>query len=135
MDNQNIHRQLQRQINKFLSPELIAENEAIRKFIDVVNLSYLSYERDAELFEQSSRLNDIEYTQINQRLKAEIAKKEEVHSKLIYAINQLNDKIKIEDKCTCLPKTKENSLITTNTFTSYSIQSLTIKYFIYCSRI
>jgi signal transduction histidine kinase/CheY-like chemotaxis protein len=92
MDNQNIHRQLQRQINKFLSPELIAENEAIRKFIDVVNLSYLSYERDAELFEQSSRLNDIEYTQINQRLKAEIAKKEEVHSKLIYAINQLNDK-------------------------------------------
>lgn len=92
MDNQNIHRQLQRQINKFLSPELIAENEAIRKFIDVVNLSYLSYERDAELFEQSSRLNDIEYTQINQRLKAELAKKEEVHSKLIYAINQLNDK-------------------------------------------
>jgi signal transduction histidine kinase/CheY-like chemotaxis protein len=75
-----------------LSPELIAENEAIRKFIDVVNLSYLSYERDAELFEQSSRLNDIEYTQINQRLKAELAKKEEVHSKLIYAINQLNDK-------------------------------------------
>ena len=92
MDNQNIHRQLQRQINKFLSPELIAENEAIRKFIDVVNLSYLSYERDAELFEQSSRLNDIEYTQINQRLKAELAKKEEVHSNLIYAINQLNDK-------------------------------------------
>ena len=92
MDNQNIHRQLQRQINKYLSPELIAENEAISKFIDAVNLSYLSYERDAELFEQSSRLNDIEYSQINQRLIVELAKKEEVHSKLIYAINQLNDK-------------------------------------------
>jgi signal transduction histidine kinase/CheY-like chemotaxis protein len=92
MDNQNIHRQLQRQINKYLSRELIAENDAISKFIDAVNLSYLSYERDAELFEQSSRLNDIEYSQINQRLKAELAKKEEVHSKLIYAINQLNDK-------------------------------------------
>lgn len=92
MESQDIHRQLQRQINKYLSPDLIAENEAISKFIDVVNLSYLSYERDAELFEQSSRLNDIEYFQINQKLKGELAKKEEVHSKLIYAINQLNDK-------------------------------------------
>jgi signal transduction histidine kinase/CheY-like chemotaxis protein len=92
MDNQNIHRQLQRQINKFLSPELIAENEAISKFIDVVNLSYMSYERDAELFEQSSRLNDTEYFQINQKLKDELAKKEEIHGKLIDAINQLNDK-------------------------------------------
>lgn len=92
MDNQNIHRQLKRQINKFLSPELIAENEAISKFIDVVNLSYMSYERDAELFEQSSRLNDIEYFQINQKLKDELVKKEEIHGKLIDAINQLNDK-------------------------------------------
>ncbi|MDN3677240.1 ATP-binding protein [Flavobacterium paronense] len=92
MENQNIHRQLQRQINKYLSDDLIAENEALSKFINVVNLSYLSYERDAELFEQSSRLNDVEYFQINQRLKGELAKKEEVHGKLIYAINQLNDK-------------------------------------------
>ena len=61
MNKQNIHRQLKRQINKFLSDDLIANNEAIAKFIEVVNLSYMSYERDAELFEQSSRLNDIEY--------------------------------------------------------------------------
>jgi signal transduction histidine kinase/CheY-like chemotaxis protein len=99
MDKQKIHRQLQRQINKYLSNELIAENEAISKFIEVINLSYLSYERDAELFEQSSRLNDIEYFQMNQKLKGELAKKEEVHGKLIYAINQLNDKkVKIGDE-------------------------------------
>ena len=92
MDNQNIHRQLKRQINKYLSVELIADNPALSKFIDVVNSTYLSYERDAELFEQSSLLNDIEYFRINQKLKDELVKKEEIHSKLIYAINQLNDK-------------------------------------------
>ena len=91
MDNQNIHRQLKRQINKYLSADLIADNDALGKFIDVVNLSYLSYERDAELFEQSSRLNDLEYYQINLKLKEELTKKDEIQNKLIYAINQLND--------------------------------------------
>jgi len=92
MNNQKIHRQLQRQINKYLSNDLIDDNDAIIKFIEVVNLSYLSYERDSELFEQSSRLNDKEYFQINQKLKEELVKREEVHDKLIYAIYQLNDK-------------------------------------------
>lgn len=91
MDKQNIHRQLKRQISKFLSDDLIANNEAIVKFIEVVNLSYMSYERDAELFEQSSNLNDVEYFQINLKLKEELAKKEEIQDKLIYAIKQLND--------------------------------------------
>jgi signal transduction histidine kinase len=91
MDNQNIHRQLKRQINKYLSDDLIADNPALSKFIDVVNSTYLSYERDAELFEQSSLLNDLEYSRINQKLKDELVKKEEIHSKLIFAINQLND--------------------------------------------
>jgi signal transduction histidine kinase/BarA-like signal transduction histidine kinase len=91
MKERSIHRQLQRQINKYLSDDLIADSEALRQFIDVVNLSYLSYERDAELFEQSSRLNDIEYFQINLKLKEELTKKEDIQNKLIYAIKQLND--------------------------------------------
>lgn len=91
MDKENIHRQLKRQINKYLSDDLIANNEDVVKFIEVVNLSYMSYERDAELFEQSSRLNDIEYFQINSKLKEELARKEDVQNKLIYAISQLNN--------------------------------------------
>lgn len=91
MDKQNIHRQLKRQINKYLSADLLADNDVLSKFIEVVNLSYLSYERDNELFEQSSRLNDIEYFQINLKLKDELTKKEAIQSKLIYAIQQLND--------------------------------------------
>jgi len=92
MDKQNIHRQLKRQINKYLPDDLIADNPALSNFIDVVNSTYLSYERDAELFEHSSLLNDIEYFQINKKIKDELAKKEEFHNKLIHVINQLNDK-------------------------------------------
>ena len=68
MDKQNIHRQLKRQINKYLPDDLIADNPALSNFIDVVNSTYLSYERDAELFEHSSLLNDIEYFQINKKI-------------------------------------------------------------------
>jgi signal transduction histidine kinase/CheY-like chemotaxis protein len=92
MDKNKLHRQLQRQINKYLSADLVADHPEIKKFIEVVNLSYLNYERDAELFEQSSQLNDREYSEVNTKLKAELLKKEEVHKKLVYAINELNDK-------------------------------------------
>lgn len=92
MDKQNIHRQLKRQINKYLSDDFIADNPSLSKFVDAVNSTYLSYERDAELFEQSSMLNDVEYIKMNHKLKDELVKKEEIHSKLIYAINELNDK-------------------------------------------
>ena len=91
MDKENLHRQLKRQINKFLSEDLIVDNEAISKFIEVVNLSYMNYERDTELFEQSALLNDIEYFQINLKLKEELKEKEDIQNKLIYAIKQLND--------------------------------------------
>ena len=92
MDKTTIHRQLQRQISKYLPENLVADHPELQKFIEVVNLSYQNYEKDAELVEQSTRLNDIEYLEINQKLKAELFKKEEIHQKLVYAINQLNDK-------------------------------------------
>lgn len=85
-----INRFLQRQINKFLSPELIEQNESIRKFIEAVNQTYINYEKDAELFEQSTRLNDIEYREINKKLKDELLSKSEFQNQLIMAINQLN---------------------------------------------
>ena len=91
MHKENLHRQLKRQINRFLSDDLVVDNEAISKFIEVVNLSYMSYERDTELFEQSSRLNDIEYFQINLKLKEELKEKEDIQNKLIQAIKQLNN--------------------------------------------
>ncbi|MFV7234256.1 response regulator [Flavobacterium sp. ZB4R12] len=91
MEIENLHRQLNRQIKKHFSEDFIADNEVIHNFIEVVNLSYLNFEKDAELFEQSSRLNDLEYYEINQKLKSELDKKENIQNKLIQAIQQLNN--------------------------------------------
>ncbi len=99
MIKENIHRQLNRQIKKCFSEDFIINNEALQNFIEIVNLSYLNFEKDAELFEQSSRLNDLEYNEINQKLKSELVKKENIQNKLIQAIKQLNNnEIKLEDE-------------------------------------
>ena len=90
MNSTDLHVHLKRQINKFLSEEIINDNPSIQKFIDVVNQSYLNYEKDAELFEQSIRLNDIEFYDINNRIKDQLDKKRSIQEKLIGAIKQLN---------------------------------------------
>lgn len=113
MDKTNIHQQLNRQIKKFLSDDFIAENDCVQKFIEVVNRSYLNFEKDAELFEHSSNLNDLEYYEINQKLKAELNKKEDIQNKLIYAIKQLNDteiNIGIEDNLIDLLQILQNEI-------------------------
>ena len=73
MENNEIHKQLKRQIAKFLPQELLENNSDLQQFIKAVNLTYLSFERDAELSELSSRLNDKEYFQTLEQL---IIKKE-----------------------------------------------------------
>ena len=90
MNSTDLHIHLKRQINKFLSEEIINENSSIQKFIDVVNQSYLNYEKDAELFEQSIRLNDIEFYDINKKIKDQLDRKRSIQEKLISAIKQLN---------------------------------------------
>ncbi len=91
MDKENLHRQLKRQLNKHFSDDFIAKNENVQHFIEVVNHSYFNFEKDVELFEQSSRLNDIEYYEINKKLKVELEKKENIQTKLIQSIKQLNN--------------------------------------------
>jgi signal transduction histidine kinase len=97
MDKSNLHRQLSRQLNKYLSDDFIEGNENVKHFIEVVNQSYFNFEKDVELFEQSSRLNDIEFHKINKKLKGELEKKENIQAKLIQSIKQLNNnEIKVE---------------------------------------
>jgi signal transduction histidine kinase/CheY-like chemotaxis protein len=97
MENENIHRQLKRQITKFLPQDLLDNNPDLQQFINAVNLSYQSFERDAELSELSSRLNDKEYFQINSKIKEELEQKRKIHDELIFAIKQLSDsEIKLE---------------------------------------
>ncbi len=73
-----------------MSEEFIEQNPNLLSFIQTVNQTYLNYEKDAELFEQSSRLNDKEYGEMNAKLKDELAKRVFFQSKLIDAIKQLN---------------------------------------------
>ena len=99
MENENIHRQLKRQITKFLPQNLLENNPDLQEFIKAVNLSYLSFERDAELSELSSRLNDKEYFQINSKIIEELEQKRKICDELIFAIKQLkNNELDIESE-------------------------------------
>ena len=90
MNRSNLHRNLKRQLDKFLSEDFIEQNPNLAAFIQTVNQTYLNYDKDAELFEQSARLNDKEYRQINAKLKAELEKIVFFQKKLVEAIKQLN---------------------------------------------
>lgn len=90
MNKPNLHRHLGRQIDKYLSKQTINNSPELMAFIDVINQTYLNYEKDAELFEQSTRLNDKEYSEITLKLKEEIGKRDIFQKKLVEAINQLN---------------------------------------------
>lgn len=90
MADKNLNRNLKRQIDKFLSDEIINDNPSIQKFIDAVNQSYENYEKDAQLFEQSIRLNDLEFYEINNRIKDQLEKKKKIQTELIQAIKLLN---------------------------------------------
>ncbi|GAB3719649.1 ATP-binding protein [Flavobacterium koreense] len=90
MDNNILNRNLRRQLNKFLTEDDFADNPKLLDFINVVNQTYSNYEKDAELSEQASRLNDKEYSEINAKLKDELTEKEFFENKLIEAINKLS---------------------------------------------
>jgi signal transduction histidine kinase len=90
MDKYHLHRQFNRQLNKYLSDDFIAANENVQHLIEAVNNSYFNFEKDIELFERSVRLNDEEYYEINNKLKAELEKKENIQAQLIESIKQLN---------------------------------------------
>lgn len=90
MDKSQLHRNLRRQIDKFLSDDLLLQNEQLVAFVQSINQTYLNYEKDAQLFEQSARLNDKEYAEMNAKLKGELDKRVFFQKKLIEAIKQLN---------------------------------------------
>jgi signal transduction histidine kinase/CheY-like chemotaxis protein len=93
MERNSLHRHLNRQINKYLPDNILQNIPELSAFIAVVNQTYLNYEKDAELFEQSTLLNDKEYFDVNVRLKDELNKKELFQAKLIEAIKGLSEEI------------------------------------------
>jgi signal transduction histidine kinase/BarA-like signal transduction histidine kinase len=96
MESNNIHRLLNRQINKYLPKDFLDNNPLALEFIDAVNQSYSNYEKDAELNDKSIRLNDIEFNEINKRIVGELKEKEAIQNRLIETIKKLNDNEEIK---------------------------------------
>ncbi|KDN56261.1 response regulator [Flavobacterium seoulense] len=90
MYTSHLNRNLKRQITKFLSDEIIENNSQLKDFINAVNQTYLNYEKDAELFEQSAKLNDKEFMEINNKVKKELAQKELYQKQIIDSIYTLS---------------------------------------------
>lgn len=88
MEANNFHKLLARQINKHLTDECL-QQERFQQFIKAVNESYQNFDRDKELFEHSSFLNEREYATINQKLKEEISQRRQSEEKLIEAIKSM----------------------------------------------
>ncbi len=84
-----MHKVLARQIKKYL-PDEGFQYERFQSFIKAVNESYYNFERDKELFEHSSAMNEREYADINQKLKGEIEQRGQSVEKLIEAIRTLD---------------------------------------------
>ncbi|WP_435353400.1 response regulator [Emticicia sp. SJ17W-69] len=88
MNNTELHRLLAKQISKYLSEDYLT-HEKFQSFVKAVNDSYLNFERDKELFEHSSQLNEKEYAEVNAKLKKEIKQRRLSVEKLIEAIRSL----------------------------------------------
>lgn len=91
MDITQFHRLLNKQITKYLTAECL-EFEQIQNFIKAVNFSYYSFERNRDLFEHSSKLNEKEYVEMNNKLKIEIKQRRLSVEKLITSIYSLETK-------------------------------------------
>ena len=88
MESHLLHKLLARQVNKHLTEENL-QDERIQNFIRALNESYHNFDRDKELFEHSSFLNEREYAVITEKLKEEIQQRRQSVEKLVEAIHSL----------------------------------------------
>ncbi len=97
MNNTELHRLLTKQVTKHLTEDCLKE-ERFQNFIKAVNDSYFNFERDKEIFEHSSQLNEKEYAEINDKLKQEIKQRRLSVEKLVEAIHSLEVQEGLEAK-------------------------------------
>ncbi|WP_097128020.1 ATP-binding protein [Spirosoma fluviale] len=89
MNEKPLHKVLARQLKKYL-PEDSLSNTQTDLFVRAVNESYHNFERDKELFEHSSFMNEQAYADLTHKLKAEIGQRKQSIEKLIDAIVTLD---------------------------------------------
>ncbi|GAB3027856.1 hybrid sensor histidine kinase/response regulator [Spirosoma pulveris] len=89
MNEKPLHKVLARQIKKYLPEDSLADTQ-LDLFVRVINESYHNFERDKELFEHSSFMNEQAYADLTHKLKAEIGQRKQSIEKLIDAIGTLD---------------------------------------------
>ena len=70
-----MHQLLKRQIEKFLTSELL-ENKDILSFLEAVERSYMSFEKEHRISERAFEVSDKENLEANASLKQEIQKRD-----------------------------------------------------------
>jgi hypothetical protein len=85
--NTNYHKLLERQIKKHLTTECL-EDPSLKAFIQSVNDSYVAFERDKGIMDNTFRESEKEYNEINDRLKKEIELKQLAANNLYKSINK-----------------------------------------------
>ena len=84
------HKLLKRQINKFLTAELL-QNPMVLNFINAINDSYFSFERDKEILNHAFYESEKEYQSLNNSLKFEYELKKQSISKLYDSLDIIDE--------------------------------------------
>jgi len=85
------HKLVQRQLKKYSSPELLA-NEQFLKFVEAVSDSYEAFDKDKELSDHSFTISQQDFSDINNKLKEEFELKNLFIKKLKDALNNISTK-------------------------------------------
>lgn len=91
-----LHKLLNRQIDKYLTEDC-RNNPQFKNFINAVNESYKSFERDKDLMDHVFKQSEEEYNEINESLKNENILKQKSISNLYEAIKMLDSSVENQD--------------------------------------
>lgn len=86
-NRENLHPHLIRALERFFKDDEILENDNFQSFIEFIDKAYIKYNRDLRLFESATKLNDLEYNIIYEKLKKELNEKVNFEKELIVAKN------------------------------------------------
>ncbi|KAB7727588.1 PAS domain S-box protein [Rudanella paleaurantiibacter] len=86
----NYHKMLAKQVSKYL-PDDLRDNPALAKFLDVVNQSYKTLNRDRERAERAFSISEEEYVELNNKLKHEITVRKQSVEQLREAVNAISE--------------------------------------------
>ncbi len=86
----NMNKLLEKQIKKYLDDDSL-KLPSMQAFINAINNSYISYEKDQSLSTHAFKISEQEYAAINDQLKQEISFKRQGIKNLKEAINNIED--------------------------------------------